>query len=250
MRGNSRALSLDNGEETTTVRESIMVHTELDNNAQSITENVTPPQFHVLSKKQYRSKRILDVILSGIGVLIMALVYPFIALAIKLSSPGPVIFKQQRTGLNGNPFTCFKFRTMHVLQRRERNGKPDITQKGDARIFWFGSLLRKLNLDELPQLFNVLKGDMSLVGPRPYPVQECAYWNSTFEDFFYRYSVKPGISGFAQAKGYRGGTLDEEHMRKRLDYDLIYVQKNSLSMDLKIIGRTILQMIHLDTNGH
>jgi lipopolysaccharide/colanic/teichoic acid biosynthesis glycosyltransferase len=139
---------------------------------------------------------------------------------------------------------------MHVLQKRDRDGKPDITQKGDVRIFWFGSLLRKLNLDELPQLFNVLKGDMSLVGPRPYPVKECAYWNSTFEDFFYRYSVKPGISGFAQAKGYRGGTLDEEHMRKRLDYDLIYVQKNSLVMDLKIIGRTILQMIHLDTNGH
>ena len=249
MRGNAKALPFEDGE-TVTVRESIEMQVELETSTETTTPRRVPQKFQILSKKEYGGKRALDIILSSIGVLGLLLVYPFIALGIKLSSRGPVIFRQQRTGINGNPFTCYKFRTMHVLDKRNRNGQPDITQKGDVRIFWFGSLLRKLNLDELPQLFNVLKGDMSLVGPRPYPIKECAYWNSTFDDFYYRYSVKPGISGLAQVRGYRGGTLDEEHMRKRLDYDLIYVQKSSLGLDLKIIGRTILQMIHLDTNGH
>ncbi|MFH5834374.1 sugar transferase [Halalkalibaculum sp. DA3122] len=249
MRGNTKALSLEDGE-TMTVRESIISQAELETDIESLVQDTLPQRFHVLAKKQYSGKRLLDIMLSGIGVLGLLIVFPFIAFAIKISSRGPVIFKQQRTGVNGKSFTCYKFRTMHILQKRTENGEPDITKKGDARIFKFGSILRKLNLDELPQLFNVLKGDMSLVGPRPYPVKECAYWNSSFEDFFYRYSVKPGISGLAQVKGYRGGTLDEEHMRKRLDYDLIYVQKSSFGLDMKIIGRTILQMIHLDTNGH
>ena len=106
------------------------------------------------------------------------------------------------------------------------------------------------NLDELPQVLNVLKGDMSLIGPRPYQVEECAHWNNMYNDFYYRYAVKPGISGLAQVRGYRGGTLDEGHMRKRLDYDLVYVEKQCLGLDLKILGLTIFKMIHLDTDGH
>ncbi len=132
----------------------------------------------------------------------------------------------------------------------KKGSKPDITKKGDIRIFAFGKFLRKCNLDELPQIINVLKGDMSLVGPRPYPVEECAYWNTTFDDFYYRYAVKPGLTGYAQVKGYRGGTLDVEHMRKRTDLDLIYTQKNSLLFDIKVVAATVIQMLRYDTNAH
>jgi lipopolysaccharide/colanic/teichoic acid biosynthesis glycosyltransferase len=203
-----------------------------------------------LTKKEYPGKRLVDIVLGSIGALIFALVYPIIALGIKLSSKGPVIFKQRRTGQNGLEFTCYKFRTMHQLNLRRIDGKPVVTQEGDKRIFWFGRMLRRTNLDELPQIINVLKGEMSLVGPRPYPVNECAHWNSTFDDFYYRYAVKPGISGYAQVKGFRGGTLDEEHMRKRLDKDLVYVEKQSLVLDLEIIWHTVLKMLKLETNAH
>lgn len=248
MRGNAEAITLD---EHVTVRERIArEHTHSNGNGYPRTNGRRAiSRFYILSKKAYTGKRTLDVFLGSIGLTVFALVYPLIALGIKLSSKGPVIYKQKRTGQNGYTFTCLKFRTMHCFDKKTGE-TPDITKKGDPRVFWFGSLLRRLNLDELPQLINVVRGDMSLVGPRPYPIKECAYWNSTYDDFYYRYSVKPGISGLAQVKGYRGGTLDREHMRKRLDFDLIYVQKSSFWLDLKVIGHTILQMIHLDTNGH
>lgn len=259
MRGNAEAISLD---EQVTVRESIIKESGLQKNGstyhtfngngngatQTAREKLT--KFFILSRKTYSGKRALDVMLTAIGMIPFLLVYPLIALGIKLSSRGPVIYKQIRTGQNGYPFTCYKFRTMECFKKRMDGDKPDITKRGDPRVFGFGKILRRLNLDELPQLFNVLKGDMSLVGPRPYPIKECSYWNSTFTDFYYRYAVKPGISGLAQSRGYRGGTLDMDHMRKRLDYDLIYVQKSSFWLDLKIIGRTVLQMIHLDTKAH
>ncbi len=203
-----------------------------------------------LKVRQYKGKRALDLSIGGVALIFCLILFPFIALGIKFSSKGPVIFKQKRTGQNGTTFTCFKFRTMKKGDWGPHNGKPDITLEGDDRIFAFGKFLRLLNLDELPQIINVLKGDMSLVGPRPYPVDECAYWNSTFDDFFYRYAVKPGITGFSQVKGYRGGTYSVEHMRKRTDYDLIYVQKNTFFMDLYIIMKTVTKMVNLDTNAH
>jgi len=203
-----------------------------------------------LRVRQYKGKRIFDLAVGSVALIFCLLLFPFIAIGIKLSSKGPVFFKQKRTGQNGIIFTCYKFRTMKNSSAKPANGKPDITIEGDERIFPFGKLLRLLNLDELPQIINVLKGDMSLVGPRPYPVDECSYWNSTFDDFFYRYAVKPGITGFSQVKGYRGGTYSVEHMRKRTDYDLIYVQKNTMVMDLYIIMKTVTKMINLDTNAH
>lgn len=188
-----------------------------------------------------------------LGVAVFGLflaLYPFIALGIKMSSKGKVIFKQERTGLNGHSFTCYKFRTMHNVQKQRKGGTPDITKKGDSRVFLFGSILCKTDLDELPQILNVMKGEMSLIGPRPYPVDECRHWNNTFDDFYYRYMVKPGVTGHAQVTGYRGGTLDVDHMRERLDQDLIYVEKQSLWMDIKILFMTVKQMVTFNTNAH
>jgi putative colanic acid biosysnthesis UDP-glucose lipid carrier transferase len=203
-----------------------------------------------LNIKNYTGKRFLDSVLGLIGLVGFAILYPFIALGIKLSSPGPVIFRQKRTGLFGQPFTCYKFRTMHLVEKKSKDGKPIVTQKGDSRIFRFGQFLRKTNLDELPQIINVIQGNMSLVGPRPYPLEECRYWDDVFDDHFYRYIVTPGITGFAQAKGLRGGTLEEHAMRKRLDYDLIYTEKNNFMLDIKIIWLTIVRMVVRKTNGH
>lgn len=203
-----------------------------------------------LKVRQYKGKRAFDLAIGSVALIFCLILFPFIAIGIKLSSRGPVFFKQKRTGQNGVTFVCYKFRTMKHSSKNSSNGRPDITIEGDERIFPFGRLLRLLNLDELPQIINVLKGDMSLVGPRPYPVEECSYWNSTFDDFFYRYAVKPGITGFSQVKGYRGGTYNVDHMRKRTDYDLIYVQKNTFFMDFYIILKTVTKMINLDTNAH
>lgn len=218
--------------------------------ANSAISYVRPNDFKSIQESDYSAKRAMDLMIGALALLGFIMLYPIIAAGIKLTSKGPVLFKQPRTGKNGNIFFCYKFRTMHVVQKKAENGLPVVTQKGDNRIFSFGQFLRKTNLDELPQILNVMKGEMSLVGPRPYPVDECAYWNQAFEDHYYRYILKPGITGFAQAQGYRGGTLDEELMRKRLDFDLIYVEKNSLQFDLKIIYKTVKRMVVRDTNGH
>jgi len=197
-----------------------------------------------------RTKRITDLVISFIGLLFFLLIFPFIALGIKLSSKGPVIFKQDRTGYKGQSFICYKFRTMHIVNQKSENKQPIITQKGDPRIFRFGQWLRKMNLDELPQVINVLKGEMSLVGPRPYPVEEAEHWNHIFQDFHARYTAKPGLSGLAQIKGYRGGTLDRNHMERRLYWDLYYVGHQDIKMDLYVMWHTLLQMIKFETNAH
>lgn len=237
---------------TMTVRERILIEARKEKNTSAKIKrpHLVPANFESLQLKQYRSKRLIDLLFGITGLVFFVILYPFIALVIKMSSKGPVLFKQKRTGYHGLSFGCYKFRTMHMVHRVREDGKPVVTEKGDKRIFWFGQILRRLNLDELPQILNVIKGDMSLVGPRPYPVNECAYWNTNFEDFFYRYALKPGITGYAQIKGYRGGTHDIDHMRKRTDYDLIYVEKNSLAMDVKVISKTVIQMVKLSTNGH
>lgn len=236
--------------EVQTVRERLIKESSNGTQESVLKANYLPSSYKDISLRQYKGKRALDLALGSIALIFCLILFPFIAIGIKLSSKGPVFFKQKRTGKNGVVFTCYKFRTMKQGSKKMSNGKPDITLEGDERIFAFGKLLRLLNLDELPQIINVFKGDMSLVGPRPYPIEECAYWNSTFDDFFYRYAVKPGITGFSQVKGYRGGTFNVEHMRKRTDYDLIYVQKNTFFMDLYIIGKTVTKMINLDTNAH
>jgi putative colanic acid biosynthesis UDP-glucose lipid carrier transferase len=226
------------------------VRDNINNDLQEYYDYSYRTKFEHFSEKNYTGKRTIDLVIGSIGFVFFLIAYPFIAVGIKLSSKGPIIFKQTRTGQNGKEFTCYKFRTMHQVDLRRIDGKPVVTQKGDKRIFWFGSFLRKMNLDELPQILNVLKGDMSLVGPRPYAIKECKHWNHIFDDHYYRYAVKPGITGYAQVNGLRGGTHDVDHMRRRLDKDLVYVQKQSAILDIKIIYWTVMQMLHLDTNAH
>jgi len=227
-----------------TFKENVDYKTEKDK------ECVSPDAYQQLNTESYPFKRIIDLLLGSIAFLGLFALTPLIIVGIKLSSRGPVLFKQPRMGEEGRSFDCYKFRTMHVLERTSTDEKPIVTEKGDSRIFPFGQFLRKTNLDELPQLINVLKGEMSLVGPRPYTLKECAYWHQKFDDHYFRYMLKPGITGFAQAEGYRGGTLDDDLMRKRLDFDLIYVEKTSLKLDISIIYKTVKRMLVSNTNGH
>ena len=199
----------------------------------------------------YGAKRIIDIIGAGFGLLLLGVLFPFIYLGIKISSKGPVIFTQRRTGMNGREFPCFKFKTMYIREVKPVDGKPVVTKKGDWRIFAFGRFLRKTNIDELPQLINVLRGEMSLVGPRPLPVQECRYWQREIPGFPMRYSnTRPGLTGWAQVTGYRGGTHDPVHMYFRLKRDVRYIENASLKLDLEIMWRTVKQMMTSKTGAH
>jgi len=231
-----------------TVRERIL-SSSLENESDTLVDDKWE-SLHDFDEKYTNIKRIVDIVCGLIGTLVLAILYPFIALGIKLSSKGSILYKQKRTGQYGVPFICLKFRTMHINTEKKKNIKPDVTQKNDPRVFWFASFLRKTNLDELPQAINILKGEMSVVGPRPYMIKECIYWNNLFPDFYLRYRFKPGLTGLAQVQGYRGGTHDVSHMRTRLDCDLKYVRNFNPLMDIKIIAKTALQMLHLRTNAH
>jgi polysaccharide biosynthesis protein PslA len=185
-------------------------------------------------------KRAFDLIGAGIGTVLLLPLLAVICAAIKLTSNGPVFFRQQRYGLNGTPFTVLKFRTMHT-HLCDRTGVEQ-TVANDPRITWIGNFLRKSNFDELPQLINVLKGDMSLVGPRPH-VPGMLAAGMPYEIFDKRYmdrhQVRPGITGLAQVQGFRGETKDEFAASMRLELDLKYIETRSLLLDLKIVVKTI-----------
>lgn len=206
--------------------------------------------YHTIYHQKLTWKRMIDIVFGSIGLLGFLIIYPFVALGIKLSSDAPVIFKQKRAGFDGHEFEFYKFSSMHPQSKGKDDGEVDITEKKDKRIFAFGKFLRKTNLDELPQFINVLKGDMSLVGPRPYTLRENSYWNTTLPDFYIRFAVKPGLTGLAQATGYRGGTLSLQHMSERLTRDLTYIKKRSLRLDLKLIMLTVKKMVSFNTDAH
>lgn len=184
-------------------------------------------------------KRLEDILLGGlIGVLIVPVCLA-IGLAIKLTSPGRVLFKQYRMGINGRKFRVYKFRSMVIHQ--ESCG--DVTQatRNDARITPLGAFLRRTSLDELPQFFNVLQGRMSIVGPRPHALAHNEYYKDLVESYMQRHKVKPGITGWAQVSGYRGETDTLEKMQKRVEYDLWYIDNWSLWLDLKIVFLTVFK---------
>ncbi|ACS80483.1 Undecaprenyl-phosphate glucose phosphotransferase [Maridesulfovibrio salexigens DSM 2638] len=182
------------------------------------------------------AKRMEDLIISG---LVLTIISPFmllIALVIKLTSKGPVIFRQWRYGLEGEPFQIYKFRTMKVLE--DGYDFTPVTDK-DPRITRFGRFLRKNSLDELPQFFNVLAGTMSIVGPRPHAVKMNEDYRKNIPGYMLRHISKPGITGLAQVNGYKGEVKTDEDMQKRISFDIEYLQNWSVLMDLKIIIKTI-----------
>jgi len=183
-------------------------------------------------------KRIEDIILSVIILILIAPLLVCIALAVKISSPGPVFFVQFRGGFNGYVFRMFKFRSMYVPTSVDSKVKQ--ATLGDPRITRIGSFLRRSSLDELPQFFNVLKGDMSIVGPRPHAVEHDEEFRQIISSYVSRLRVKPGITGWAQIHGFRGLTDTREKLLSRPEYDLFYIDHWSLWLDLWIILKTVL----------
>lgn len=181
-------------------------------------------------------KKIEDLVLGSIILLLTLPLMAVIAIAIKLSSPGPVLFKQRRHGLNGEVIKIFKFRTMTSLE--DGDVIVQATQE-DSRITKIGKFLRRHSLDELPQFFNVLEGTMSIVGPRPHALAHNEHYRQLISGYMQRHKVKPGITGWAQAHGLRGETDTIEKMQKRVEYDLYYINHWSIGLDLKIIFLTI-----------
>jgi putative colanic acid biosynthesis UDP-glucose lipid carrier transferase len=186
------------------------------------------------------AKRALDLFLSLAAILICLPLLGLIVLAIKLDSAGPALFRQHRTGRHGRIFEIYKFRSMTVLE-----DGADVVQAcaGDARITRIGKILRILSLDELPQLFNVLSGEMSLVGPRPHAVTHDEYYVERIANYRLRQLVKPGITGWAQIHGARGATPNLSDMQARIDLDVAYVERESFWLDLEILVRTPLAVL-------
>lgn len=195
-------------------------------------------------------KKVFDLLLSiTVCSTILWWFYPLIGILIKLTSKGPIIIRQDRVGIDGNHFQCMKFRTM-VSNKAAEKGFSHLTKKDDNRITFVGKILRKTNLDELPQFLNVLTGKMSVVGPRPHMVSEDQEIAEKIDKYRIRRFVKPGITGYAAIKGYRGGTENLELMQKRIDYDIKYIESWSFWLDLKIALITFWQMITLRTGAH
>ena len=184
-------------------------------------------------------KRMLDVLVSSVFlVCVYRWVYIVVACCIKISMPGKVMFTQKRTGKDGKTFVCYKFRTMRP------NKEADTKQAGvdDPRITPLGLFLRNTSIDELPQFWNVFKGDMSLVGPRPHMLAHTDYYGKLIPDYMLRHAVKPGITGWAQSHNLRGETRELEQMEQRVRFDLWYIRNWSFWLDLRILADTLKVM--------
>ncbi|MEA4982370.1 MAG: exopolysaccharide biosynthesis polyprenyl glycosylphosphotransferase [Paludibacter sp.] len=184
-------------------------------------------------------KRVFDLVFSGLVILfLLSWLYPILGLLIKLSSKGPVLFTQKRTGVNKVTFNCYKFRSMRP------NHESDLRQatEDDPRITRIGKFIRRTNLDELPQFFNVFRGDMSVVGPRPHMLSHTDKYSALIDDYLVRHYVKPGITGWAQISGFRGETDELWKMEKRVEFDKEYINNWSFEWDLVIVWRTIFDL--------
>lgn len=185
-------------------------------------------------------KRLMDLLIAVPAVVIAMPLLLIVALLIKLDGAGPVVFRQTRLGLNGRPFGILKFRTMNVIEDGEHAVQAT---RDDARITRVGAFLRAASIDELPQLFNVIMGDMSLVGPRPHAVAHDEYYAILIPEYEQRQSMKPGITGWAQVNGLRGGTPTLDLMQRRVDLDLWYADHASIALDLLILLRTPFELL-------
>ena len=193
-------------------------------------------------------KRAGDIVFAGLFLLtLFPVIWVVCAIGIKLSSPGPVFFKQRRTGYEGKEFWCYKFRSMHV------SADADTKQavKGDSRVFKFGEFLRRSSIDELPQFLNVIRGDMSIVGPRPHMLHHTDIYSELIGDYMIRHLAKPGITGWAQINGCRGETKELSEMKDRVEKDIWYIEHWSVELDLSIMLTTLWQMLrHNDEKAY
>ena len=197
-------------------------------------------------------KRVFDILFSVTFFLTAGLIlFPLIALLIKLTSRGPVFFKQERWGLNNAKITCYKFRTMVTSSKDiDEQGKYNQATKDDPRVTPIGKLLRTTNLDELPQFLNVLMGNMSVVGPRPHPTPLNLESMHTVDNYMLRHIVLPGITGWAQVNGFRGETKTAADMQKRVDFDLYYIHRWTFWLDCQIILQTVINLLRGDQNAY
>jgi putative colanic acid biosysnthesis UDP-glucose lipid carrier transferase len=184
-----------------------------------------------------RGKRALDIVVAATGIVALLPLFLLVALAIRLESRGPVFFRQRRGGFQGRPFQILKFRTMSVLQDDDdvRHAK-----RGDCRITRVGYFLRRSSIDELPQLFNVLRGEMSLIGPRPHALAHDRYYRAHVANYDERFLARPGITGLAQVSGHRGDVADVDAMSARVAADIAYVNSWSARLDWKILALTVV----------
>lgn len=192
------------------------------------------------------AKRMFDIVLSLFFLIPTALMFPFIWLIIKIQSPGPVFFKQARTGLDGRTFMMLKFRSMHVNKDADRLQAT----KNDPRKYPFGNFMRKSNIDELPQFLNVLKGDMSFVGPRPHMLAHTEQYSALIDQYMVRHFVKPGLTGWAQVTGFRGETKELWQMEGRVKRDIWYMENWSIWLDIRIIWLTAKTIFIHDKNAY
>ena len=179
------------------------------------------------------AKRLFDIVASGFGLLCLSPVFIIVAIWIIIDSSGPVFYRQTRVGRFGRDFRIFKFRSMRVARgANEASLRPD-----QDRIFWWGKIMRRLKIDELPQLFNILKGDMSVVGPRPERPQFVEKFKEEIPRYMVKHQVRPGLTGWAQINGYRGDTS----IKRRIEYDIFYIENWTMSFDIKIMFLTIFK---------
>lgn len=197
-------------------------------------------------------KRAFDLLVSlPAFLLIFSWLWPLLALLIKATSPGPVFFKQERWGEKNKRFLCYKFRSMVQGSRDvDENGHYQQARRNDPRVTRLGSFLRRSNLDELPQFINILRGDMSLIGPRPHPTPMNLEATETIHNYQWRHLVKPGISGWAQVNGFRGETSDPEMLCRRVHADIWYIENWSFALDLKIVWLSLKAMCKPDPNAY
>ncbi|MDR7232002.1 putative colanic acid biosynthesis UDP-glucose lipid carrier transferase [Caulobacter sp. BE264] len=182
----------------------------------------------------------MDVLVAGGALLFFAPLLLLVAVLIKLESPGPVLFRQSRGGLNGKAFTIFKFRSMRC---QENGSKVVQAKRDDDRITTIGRFIRKTSIDELPQLLNVLRGDMSIVGPRPHALAHDEQYGALIANYHLRFRTRPGLTGLAQIKGLRGGTSAVEAMAARIDADNEYIERCTLGGDVKILLMTVPRLL-------
>jgi putative colanic acid biosynthesis UDP-glucose lipid carrier transferase len=200
----------------------------------TINLNATP-----ISPVQMWPKLIFDRLFALAAIVVLSPLFAALAVAIKLTSPGPVFFTQERKGIDGQPFRIYKFRSMTV--HREEHGQVTPAARVDARVTKVGAFIRRTSLDELPQFFNVLLGQMSVVGPRPHAIEHDNLYKDLVYGYMYRYRIKPGITGWAQVNGYRGTTTKVEKMETRVKFDLFYIHNWSFWFDMRIVFITIFK---------